>query len=309
MANKVDLTGKRFGRLVVLEQAEYHIDKKGRKTKMWKCKCDCGNETIVRHGGLQKGTTTSCGCFHKEIVGSLNRSHGLSANCGRLYPLWKSIKYRCYNINSKDYARYGGRGIVMCDEWINDFQSFYDWAIANGYKEEKTDKGLNILTIDRIDVNGNYEPSNCRFVTNDVQAKNKRDTITDEERYRICPVCGKSFEIKQRSSTKTTCSRKCAGVLRTLNNSKDYTKICPICGKSFNAKRGGHFNQAVYCSVKCKNISDSPIWEYNGESLHVVEWAEKIGINAHCLLHRKDMGWTIEEILTTPLRGKRNVKC
>ena len=309
MSNKVDLTGKRFGRLVVLEQAEYHIDKKGRKTKMWKCKCDCGNETIVRHGGLQKGTTTSCGCFHKEIVGSLNRSHGLSANCGRLYPLWKSIKYRCYNINSKDYARYGGRGIVMCDEWINDFQSFYDWAIANGYKEEKTDKGLNILTIDRIDVNGNYEPSNCRFVTNDVQAKNKRDTITDEGRYRICPVCGKSFEIKQRSSTKTTCSRKCAGVLRTLNNGKDYTKICPICGKSFNAKRGGHFNQAVYCSVKCKNISDSPIWEYNGESLHVVEWAEKIGINAHCLLHRKDMGWTIEEILTTPLRGKRNVKC
>ena len=309
MANKIDLTGKRFGRLVVLEQAEYHIDKKGRKTRMWKCKCDCGNETIVRHGGLQRGTTTSCGCFHKEIVGSLNRTHGLSANCGRLYPLWKSIKYRCYNINSKDYDRYGGRGIVMCDEWVNDFQSFYDWAIANGYKEEKTDKGLNILTIDRIDVNGNYEPSNCRFVTNDVQAKNKRNTITDDERYRICPVCGKSFEIKQRSSTKTTCSRKCAGALRTLNNSKDYTKICPICGKSFNAKRGGHFNQAVYCSVKCKNMSNSPIWEYNGESLHVVEWAEKIGINAHCLLHRKDMGCTIEEILTTPLRGKRNVKC
>lgn len=309
MANKVDLTGKRFGRLVVLEQAEYHIDKKGRKIRMWKCKCDCGNETIVRHGGLQRGTTTSCGCFHKEIVGSLNRTHGLSANCGRLYPLWKSIKYRCYNKNSKSYSQYGGRGIAMCDEWKNDFLAFHDWAIANGYKEEKTDKGLNILTIDRIDVNGNYEPSNCRFVTNDVQAKNKRNTITDDERYRICPVCGKSFEIKQRSSTKTTCSRKCAGVLRTLNNSKDYTKIFPICGNSFNAKRGGHFNQAVYCSVKCKNISDSPIWEYNGESLHVVEWAEKIGINAHCLLHRKDMGWTIEEILTTPLRGKRNVKC
>ena len=98
-------------------------------------------------------------------------------------------------------------------------------------------------------------------------------------------------------------------MLRTLNNGKDYTKICPICGKSFNAKRGGHFNQAVYCSVKCKNMSNSPIWEYNGESLRVVEWAEKIGINAHCLLHRMDMGWTIEEILTTPLRGKRNVKC
>lgn len=222
----------------------------------------------------------------------------------------KSIKYRCYCKTSKDYMNYGGRGIVMCDEWKNAFKAFYDWAISNGYIEEKTDKGINILTIDRIDVNGNYEPNNCRFVTNDVQAKNKRDTITDEERYRICPVCGKEYEISQRSGAKT-CSRECGFKLRskTHQNTKDYTKICPICNKKFNAKRGGHFNQAVYCSVKCKNISDSPVWEYNGESLHVVEWAEKIGINAHCLLNRKDMGWTIEEILTTPLRGKRNVKC
>ena len=168
MANKVDLTGKRFGRLVVLEQAEYHIDKKGRKIRMWKCKCDCGNETIVRHGGLQSGTTTSCGCFHKEIVGSLNRTHGLSANCGRLYPLWKSIKYRCYNINSKDYDRYGGRGIVMCDEWVNDFQSFYDWAIANGYTEG--------LTIERKDVNGNYCPENCCWIPKSEQPKNRRNS-------------------------------------------------------------------------------------------------------------------------------------
>ena len=199
MRNNIDLTGQRFGRLVVLERAEDNITKSGKKVKCWKCLCDCGNKKIVRQGGLRNGHTQSCGCLHKEIVGSLNRTHGLSANCGRLYPLWKSIKYRCYNKNSKSYSQYGGRGIAMCDEWKNDFLAFHDWAIANGYKEEKTDKGLNILTIDRIDVNGNYEPSNCRFVTNDVQAKNKRDTITDDERYRICPVCGKSFEIKQRS--------------------------------------------------------------------------------------------------------------
>lgn len=230
------------------------------------------------------------------------KTHGLSNKCGRLYPLWKSIKYRCYCTTSKDYSRYGGRGIVMCEEWKNDFKAFYDWAISNGYKEEKTDKGLNILTIDRIDVNGNYEPSNCRFVTNLVQARNKRDTMTDDERYRECPVCKNKFEISQRSSKKQTCSRKCAGKLRQMQNTKDYTKICSICGKRFDAKRGGHYNDAVYCSNECRNKSFSPIWEFNGQALRVVDWAEKIGINAHCLLHRKEMGWDIERILTTPIR-------
>ena len=238
----------------------------------------------------------------------LGYKHGLSNKCGRLYPLWKSIKYRCYCKTSRDYKNYGGRGIVMCDEWKNDFLSFHDWAIANGYKEEKTDKGLNILTIDRIDVNGNYEPSNCRFVTNAEQAKNKRNSIPIEEKFLKCPVCGKQFVKKQRNGQKT-CSNHCGRILyyREHPNTKDYMKICPICNKSFNAKRGGHYNDAVYCSKKCKDLSGSPVWEHNGQTHRVVEWAEIVGINAHCLLHRKDMGWTIEEILTTPLRGRR--KC
>lgn len=229
-------------------------------------------------------------------------THGLSNKCGRLYPLWKSIKYRCYSKTSKDYPRYGGRGIVMCDEWKNDFKKFHDWAIANGYKEEKTAKGLNILTIDRIDVNGNYCPENCRFVTNDVQAKNKRDTLTVDERYSVCPVCGKSYEKKKRNGSKT-CSRSCGFKFRYMKNpnTKDYSKICPVCSKTFEVK-DGHFNQRKYCSRDCKNKSESPIWEYNGESLHVIEWADKIGINAHCLLHRKELGWSIDRILTTPMR-------
>lgn len=237
----------------------------------------------------------------------MKKVHGLSTNGGRIYQLWKSIKYRCYNENSKDYERYGGRGIRMCDEWLNNPKAFCDWAIENGYKEEKTDKGLNILTIDRKDVNGNYEPSNCRFITNAEQARNKRDTMTDEERYKICPICGKKYELSQRKGAKT-CSYKCGAKLRALKhpNTKDYTKICPVCNKEFNAKRGGHFNQAVYCSNRCRNISQSPIWEYNGQKLHVVEWAEKIGINAHCLLHRKELGWDIERILTTSLRETKN---
>ena len=237
------------------------------------------------------------------------KTHGLSSKCGRLYHLWKSIRYRCYSITSRDYPRYGGRGIIMCDAWKNDFKSFHDWALNNGYKEEKNEKGINILTIDRIDVNGNYEPSNCRFVTNDVQAKNKRNSMTKKEKFAICPVCGKEYEKSRRNGEKT-CSRSCGRKLYYSEhpNMKDYTKICSICKKEFNAKRGGHYNDAVYCSNECRNKSFSPIWEYKGENLRVVEWAEKIGINAHCLLHRKEMGWTIEEILTTPFRGKRNAK-
>lgn len=117
----------------------------------------------------------------------------------------------------------------MRDEWKNDFLSFHDWAIANGYKEEKTDKGLNILTIDRIDVNGNYEPSNCRFVTNAEQAKNKRNSIPLEEKFLKCPVCGKQFVKKQRNGQKT-CSNHCGRILyyREHPNTKDYMKICPI---------------------------------------------------------------------------------
>ena len=210
---KIDLIGKRYGRLVVISYDGKKTCGKAKKT-MWKCKCDCGNECSVSSGDLRSGHTTSCGCYHNEIVGKLNRTHNLSNKCGRLYPLWKSIRHRCYCKTSKDYRNYGGRGIVMCDEWKNDFQSFYEWAIDNGYREEKTEKGLNKLTIDRIDVNGNYEPKNCRFVTNAVQARNKRNTMSDSERYRTCPVCGEVFEVLQRSCTKICCSNHCGQIFR-----------------------------------------------------------------------------------------------
>lgn len=169
----VDLSGKRFGRLLVIERAEPIISSSGKTVQMWRCKCDCGNETVVRHGCLQGGHTTSCGCYHKEKFGDINRTHNLS-NKSHLYSVWKNMKDRCYREKCKSYKNYGGRGISVCDEWRNNYKAFYDWSIENGYKEEQTSGGVNILSIDRIDVNGNYEPSNCRWVTPDVQAKNKR---------------------------------------------------------------------------------------------------------------------------------------
>ena len=232
----MDLTGRRFTRWTVIEKSEPRKDKNECYVGIWVCKCDCGTIKPVLQQSLLSGRSKSCGCLNKEIASSLNRKHGLTQKSGRLYGLWQSIKRRCYSEKCKDYTDYGGRGIKMCDEWKNDFKAFHDWAIANGYKEEKTDKGINILTIDRIDVNGNYEPSNCRFVTNEVQAKNKRNTIPDDERFRVCPVCGKIYEIHTRKGT-NTCSQSCGAKFRAMKmrNTKKMS-YCFICGKQFEKK-------------------------------------------------------------------------
>ena len=304
---RLDLTGQRFGRLVVIERAEDIISPNGARIPTWKCQCDCGNTKVIRQPMLRCGNTKSCGCIHKEQLSAMRRTHGFSGNKdGRLYPLWKSIKYRCFNPNCKSYKNYGGRGITMCPEWANDYMTFRTWALANGYsQDQKTDKGINVLTIDRIDNDGNYEPGNCRFVTNAVQATNTRKSMSDDEKYAICPVCGKEYRKSQRNGEKT-CSCSCGRKWYHMNhpNTRDYTRICPVCGKTFIAK--DHYEKRIHCSRKCASKSISLIWEYNGESHRVVEWAEIIGINAHCLYHRKEMGWTIEEILKTPLRGKRS---
>lgn len=209
----MDLSGKRFGRLVVLEYAGKKKSGSQNKT-LWKCICDCGNEKITDVGALRSGHTTSCGCLHKEMFGALNRKHNLAHKCN-LYSVWKSMNGRCKNPKDKSYKNYGGRGIEVCEEWQNDFKVFYDWAYSVGYNEKKTDKGINILTLDRIDNDGNYCPENCRWVSNLEQANNKRNTMTNEERYNVCPVCGKIYEKTQRNGSKT-CSRSCGAKRRYM---------------------------------------------------------------------------------------------
>lgn len=165
--NLKDLTGKKFGRLTVLKRGEN--DKKGRV--MWLCQCECGRIKAINAYSLSKGRSKSCGCLMKEEASKANKTHGLSKT--RIYNIWFGIKSRCYKENSIEYNLYGGRGIKMCDEWKNSFENFCKWAYENGYSEE--------LTIDRINVNGNYEPSNCRWATAFEQGANKRNNVVIEK--------------------------------------------------------------------------------------------------------------------------------
>ena len=174
VGNFEDLTGKRFGRLIVVSFKDVRTVKSGgriRRYAMWNCICDCGHAHIARSEDLKSGRTKSCGCLCQEQKRKRKLTHGLSKT--RLYRIYTGIKNRCFNTNEPSYRHYGGRGIRMCDEWAKDFMSFYTWAIANGYDESLP---ANQCTIERIDVNGNYCPENCKWIPMRQQGWNKRNT-------------------------------------------------------------------------------------------------------------------------------------
>lgn len=203
-----DLTGQVFWNMTVLE----YCGTNKRHRSLWRCKCKCGNEKVVVGSELKRGKTKSCGCMNETING-LYKS--------RLYRIHHMMKCRCYTESTTAYPIYGGRGIKICDEWLgkNGFMNFYKWAMKNGYEDN--------LSIDRIDVNGNYEPDNCRWATHKEQSNNTRS---------------------------------------------------------------------------------NHIIEFNGESLTVIQWARRLGLNHNTLYKRLRKGWTIEEALNKPVNKNAQPK-
>lgn len=227
---KQELEGKRFGRLLAIKEVEPIIND-GHKYRAYLCKCDCGTEKVVKAKQLIRGNTVSCGCYAKEMARKRGaelslKYQNIPNKCqSRLYTLWRGIKKRCNNENDPNFHNYGGRGITVCDEWRNDFQAFYDWAMESGYKEEILPNGNNKWTIDRIDVNGNYEPSNCRWVDMKVQSNNTRT---------------------------------------------------------------------------------NHLLEFKGETKNITEWSKEVGLPAYLIVQRINrLGWTVEKALTTPKPIKR----
>lgn len=179
MAKPLNLIGERFGRLVVKEQAPNTGSGRNQKRR-WVCACDCGNTIVTTTQNLRKGDTKSCGCYKHDSTIKRLTVHGDSHS--RLHNIWKTMRRRCNDTNYQDCKYYGGRGISVCDEWSNSFETFREWALSNGYASD--------LTIDRINSDGMYSPANCRWASMKVQSNNRRNNV-------ICILNGVSHTLSE----------------------------------------------------------------------------------------------------------------
>lgn len=263
MGKFIDLTGQRFGKLIAIE---YAGDKK------WLFKCDCGNEKVIRTSDVKLGKTQSCGCYMQERVLQANITHNMTK--ARLYKIYSSMKQRCYNKSSESYKNYGARGITICQEWLDDFMNFYNWAYANGYDENAL-RGQ--CTIDRIDVNGNYCPENCRWADWETQSMNKRK---------------QQWEIN--------------GESRTL---KEWSQISGLPIETIRQRIKAGWDDKDILSVpkeRENRIVNGIKLTYKGETHNVSEWSKILGIKTNLIYERLRRGYTVEETFENKKGFNRN---
>lgn len=256
--SRVDsLVGKKFGRLTVVSREENIRSNTGRSHVMYMCKCDCGNSVVIKAENLRSGNTKSCGCLEKEINKEKSTKHGMTHN--RLYNVWQGMKLRCYDKNHKAYKNYGGRGITVCDEWLHDFQAFYDWSMSNGY-DENAPHGQ--CTIDRKDNNKGYSPENCQWVTMKEQQMNKRNNYIVSYKGQDVPL---SAVAEQEKIDRDTLASR--------------------------LKKGMTIEEAI--SYKKKEI----YIEFKGENRKLSEWSKIINVSYRTLYGRYRSGQSSEKIL------------
>lgn len=245
---------------------------------MWLTKCDCGNEKIVKSDYLNNGNTKSCGCLQKENLKYRRITHGESKT--PLYSVWSGMKDRCSNKKSASYKWYGERGIKVCEEWYN-YIPFRDWALSNGYKQG--------LCIDRIDPNGNYEPSNCQFITQKISADNKRPGKSKSSNKSLVAFGETKSSVQWLNDPRCVVSY---WTLRTrLNSNWDVEKALTINPKELIFNKKTHKKYTAF-----------------GETKGVPEWAadQRCIVSYNILRQRIYGGWSLEKALTTPKKVLNN---
>lgn len=203
MGSFIDMSGQKYGYLTALSISH----RNEREEIFWNCQCQCGSLVVIKGSLMRQGQTKSCGCYRKEVTSMNKKTHGMRST--RLYNVWNHMKRRCTEKNTKEYKNYGGRGITVCDEWENP-QNFFEWAIANGYKDN--------LTIERINVNGNYRPDNCEFIPKSLQSKNRRYNLMIDTGG--AEVCAAEAARMAGVSRKTVANWYHAGLIKTINDVK-----------------------------------------------------------------------------------------
>ena len=247
----------------------YNAGKDKHGAYMWMCKCLCGSDRIwkVSGGNLRSGHVISCGCLQKEIMSKVKTRHG-DSHKNRLYTIWCGMKSRCFNKNNSAYMNYGGRGISMCEEWIESYADFKNWAINNGYNDS--------LTIERINVDGNYEPNNCKWATWKEQGNNTRRNDF--------------IEYNGEKHTITEWAEKIGVLPSTL-----WARI-----NKYNMS----IDEALNLDINLLNKSI----EYNGENHTLCEWSEITGINKKTLYNRIYLyGWDVSIALSTPTSCREKI--